>query len=164
MTSARKVSLALLISLALSAIQLSASPTSHCESKHVLACANKKLNEAISKIIKERPPVDEFGVVLANIHDFAPDLKLTAKRELDFTDRLQIVSVQKGSVADELGLRPGDQLLQINSFYVSRGETALEKFSQRVLPAVDWQEPLNTTIIRDGFGQSRSLNESDAES
>jgi len=122
----------------------------------VLTSENSQLSEAINGLVCERPPVKEFGAVLANIHDFSEDLRQTAKQELDFSDRLQIISITQGSIADQLGLRPGDQLLQINSFYVTRGKTALEKFSQRIIPSVDWQKPVNTTIIRDGIGQSRS--------
>jgi len=164
MASTLTKTIATFVTLSLAAIQLTAKPASDRESAHVLQSGDKALNKAIVSIIDERPPVDEFGVVLANIHDFEPNVKLTAKRELDFSDRLQIISVEKGSIADQLGLRPGDQLLQINSFYVSRGATAHEKFEQRVIPGVDWEEPINTTIIRDGFGQSRSLESKQADS
>lgn len=148
--------IAILLALSLAATQLIAQPEGSKDSTRVLKSDNEELNRAIETIVSDRPPVDEFGVVLANIHDFSPDLKMTAKRELAFSDRLQIISVERDSIADQLGLRPGDQLLQINSFYVARGESALEKFSQRILPGVDWKEPIDATIIRDGFGQSRS--------
>ncbi|MBD5780301.1 hypothetical protein IEN85_12430 [Pelagicoccus sp. NFK12] len=126
------------------------------ESSLVLYSGNKQLNQAIQEIIATRPPVDDFGVVLANIHDFPQELVRSAKSELKFSDRLQVISIEKDSLADQLGLKPGDQLLQINSFYVSRGQAALQQFVERVEPAVEWDGEINTTIIRNGFGQNHS--------
>ncbi|MDQ8180100.1 hypothetical protein [Pelagicoccus sp. SDUM812005] len=126
------------------------------ESALVLTSSSKQLNKAIQQIIATRPPVDDFGVVLANIHDFPKELVREAKSELQISDRLQIISIEKGSLAEQLGLKPGDQLLQINSFYVSRGQSALKQFAERVEPAVEWDGEITTTIIRDGFGQNHS--------
>ncbi len=126
------------------------------ENARMLQSTSKDLNQAIQQIIATRPPIDDFGVVLANIHDFPGELAKAAKTELKFTDRLQIISVEEGSLADQLGLKPGDQLLQINSFYVSRGASALKQFAERVQPSVEWKGEITTTIIRDGFGQNHS--------
>lgn len=126
------------------------------DSTLVLQSSSKQLNKTIQQIIATRPPVDAFGAVLANIHDFPQELAREAKSELNFSDRLQIVSIVKGSLADQLGHKPGDQLLQINSFYISRGQTAFKQFMERVEPAVEWDGEINTTIIRDGFGQNHS--------
>ncbi len=135
---------------------LEAAPSQSTESALILESTSKQLNKAIQEIIAIRPPVDDFGVVLANIHDFSGELARSAKMELKFSDRLQIISIEAGSLADQLGLKPGDQLLQINSFYVSRGQSALKQFAERVEPAVEWQGEITTTIIRDGFGQNHS--------
>ncbi|MDQ8184425.1 hypothetical protein [Pelagicoccus sp. SDUM812002] len=126
------------------------------ERELTLVSSSDQLNEAIQQIIAKRPPVDDFGVVLANIHDFPEELVRIAKSDLKFSDRLQIVSIEKDSLADQLGLKPGDQLLQINSFYISRGQSALKQFAERVEPAVEWEGEITTTIIRDGFGQNHS--------
>lgn len=155
--------LALIAQITGTALLLEAAPVIETETTSILSSSDTKLDEALQKIVAERPPVDSFGVVLANIHDFSPELAPKAKKELQFNDRLQIVSVVKGSIADQLGLKPGDQLLQINSFYVSRGQTALKQFAERVEPGVEWHGSLNTTIIRDGFGQNHSLPASDSK-
>lgn len=156
-----KTTLALGIALALNATLLFAAPTI---SQSTLKSSVPELNEVICKLVDERKPIDPFGAVLANIHDFPADLRPAAKKELHFSDRLQVIRVSEESIADKIGLRPGDQLLQINSFYVTRGKRALEQFSDRIIPGVDWNEPIDTTFIRDGFGQSRSLNKSISES
>lgn len=137
-----------------------ATPSESPENALNLGSTNKKLNKAIQDIIATRPPVDDFGVVLANIHDFSSELTRSAKMELKFSDRLQIISIEPGSLADQLGLKPGDQLLQINNFYVSRGQSALQQFAERVEPAIEWQGEITTTIIRDGFGQNHSTERS----
>ncbi len=144
--------------LATAALTTEAAPTTQAEGNSlVLMSSSKQLNQAIQQIVATRPPVDDFGVVLANIHDFPKELARIAKSELAFSDRLQIVSIEKGSLAEQLGLEPGDQLLQINSFYVSRGQTALKQFDERVAPEVEWDGEITTTIIRDGFGQNHSI-------
>lgn len=140
---------------------LEAAPVLETETAAILTSSDSRLDQALQKIVAERPPVQSFGVVLANIHDFSSELAPIAKNELQFSDRLQIIRVTKGSIADQLGLKPGDQLLQINSFYVSRGQTALEQFAERVEPAVEWHGSIHTTVIRDGFGQNHSLTSSD---
>lgn len=140
----------------LATVAISASATPKISEAIVLESENPELNAAIVEIIASRQPVDDFGVVLANIHDFAPELRSAAKKELQSSDRLQIISLAPGSVADEIGLEIGDQLLQINSFYVSRGRNAIAQFSERVEPSVKWNEPLKTTVIRDGYGQNHS--------
>lgn len=116
------------------------------------------LQKEISRLLDERSALDSFGVVLANIHDFSPEVVSAAKKELRFNDRLQILSVRKGSIADKLGLKPGDQLLQINSYYVERGKEALESFNRRVIPGIDWDGTIDTVVIRDGYGQSHHLD------
>lgn len=148
--------LTLMLALSLVALSAIANQPSNPDRSLSITTNDAKLAEAIATIITKRPAVEQFGVVLANIHDFAPELKLVAKRELGFSDRLQIVCIQRNSLADQLGLRPGDQLLQINDFYVSRGKTAFKMFAEKIVPSVDWNEPLDTTIIRDGFGQTRT--------
>lgn len=150
--------------LFVAAALLQASP-SYASEKNAdsLESQNKDLAKVISQIIADRPPVDDFGVVLANIHDFPTNLAKAAKTELKFNDRLQIVYVVKGSLADQLGLKPGDQLLQINSFYISRGEAAIKEFAERIDGGVDWNGEVNTTIIRNGFGQDHSNRDSKAK-
>ncbi len=134
-----------------------AAPSRQAEENFLmLQSTSKELNQAIQQIVATRPPIDDFGVVLANIHDFPAELTKAAKTELKFSDRLQIISVEAGSLADQIGLKPGDQLLQINSFYVSRGQSALKQFAERVEPSVEWKGEITTTVIRDGFGQNHS--------
>lgn len=119
--------------------------------------SDEELQKEITRLLDERSPSESFGVVLANIHDFSPDVAGAAKNELKCNDRLQILSVRKGSVADKLGLKPGDQLLQINSFYIERGKAALDSFNQRVMPDVDWTGAIDTVVLRNGYGQSYHL-------
>lgn len=126
----------------------------------ILKSENSELNEAIARLAAERQSVEAFGVVLANIHDFPPELAKLAKKEFNLSDRLQIISVEKDSLADKLDLKPGDQLLQINSFYVTRGQKALEQFADRIHPSVDWTDSIKATVIRDGYGQDHSLKAS----
>lgn len=143
--------------LAFATASVHSTPASTNSQETVLKCKGNGLNDAISQILEQREPVENLGVVLANIHDFPPELIKSAKQELKFSDRLQIICVVKGSLADQLGLKPGDQLIQINSLYVSRGQAALQQFADRVIPEVDWNGSIDTTIIRDGFGQNHSI-------
>jgi len=118
---------------------------------------NKALQKEIERLVGEREPFSSFGVILANIHDFPPELTSIAKDELDSNDRLQVISVKSSSVAARLGLRPGDQLMQINNFYVRRGPAALNEFRDRVYDNVDWEGSIEALIIRDGFGRTVTL-------
>lgn len=159
-----KSKLTSILPLIMVAAALQATPAYASEKiAETLESQNKDLDKAISHIIAIRPPVDDFGVVLANIHDFPAELAKTAKAELKFNDRLQIVYVVRGSLADQLGLEPGDQLLQINSFYISRGEAAIQEFAERINGGVDWNGEVSATVIRDGFGQDHSNRVSKAK-
>lgn len=127
--------------------------------------SGKKLSAAIGTMIAQRELIQPLGVVVANIHDFAPELRQTAKAQLNMGDRLQIIHIAKDSIAERLGLEVGDQLIQFNDLYVSRGQKALEKLNVGVLPRIQWNQELSATIIRNGYGQTHSIdpNESFAD-
>lgn len=118
----------------------------------------KKLLAAIETLIESRETIMPLGITVANIHDFAPELRQTAKSQLNMGERLQIIHIEHGSLAEKLGLEFGDQLVQLNDLYVARGQRALEKLNSGTLPRLVWSQELNATIIRDGYGQSYSID------
>ncbi|MDQ8203313.1 hypothetical protein [Pelagicoccus sp. SDUM812003] len=119
----------------------------------------RELRSALQQIARERKPISKLGVVLANIHDFDATLRKEAKARLDMTDRLQVISIEPGSIGEKLGLAFGDKLIQLNELYFPRGSKALSQISERDIARINWDEEIDMVIIRGGYGQSLSLSD-----
>lgn len=153
---------ALLVTLSLAATTASLGKPSSKETAAKSSQASSDSHAMLDKLVAQRAPLQPLGIIVANVHDFEGEDARQAKKELQMSDRLQVIFVQPNSLADRLGLIPGDELIQFNEHYVSRGKTALQQLEDRILPQIDWTEEIQATIIRDGFGQTRSVPKGNA--
>lgn len=106
------------------------------------------------ELLRELDVITPIGLVMANIYDFSEADMRVAKTDHEFGERLKVLAVIKNSIADHLGLQPGDVILELNNVYVPKGEDAIAQFVERVLPQIDWNGVVSATILRDGFAQS----------
>ncbi len=114
---------------------------------------NPLVQRSLAAIVDDRGPIEALGATVANIHDFDAAAAAALRAELKMNDRLQVVSVTKNSPAERIGLEPGDVIMEINGIYVPKGQNAAEQLTNRVLPQIDWTQPLRATVLRNGFAQ-----------
>ncbi len=118
------------------------------------ATPDEAVAQAIEEIVNTREAIKPLGIVVANIYDFDQVAAQVARTELSMNDRLQVIEVKPDSLAEKLGLMPGDQLIQLNSHYISKGKKALGQLEERILPAINWNAEIVATVIRDGYAQT----------
>lgn len=135
--------------LALVASPLGATPTT----QRAKSKGSSLAQSSIAAIVAERGPIETLGATVANIHDFDSQAAVVLRTELKMNDRLQVLSVTEDSPAARIGLEPGDVIMELNGIYVPKGHNAAEQLAARVLPQIDWSQPLRATVLRNGFAQ-----------
>ena len=90
-----------------------------------------------------------LGAELAHLEESSAN-----QRADDVGSRLAVVAVKSNSIAQRLGLQPGDILVEINEMHVPKGSYAFRELAQRILPRVDPRGPVTATVIRNGYGRS----------
>jgi peptidase M48-like protein/PDZ domain-containing protein len=97
-----------------------------------------------------------LGLYLLNAEAFSPDLRPSARRQLELGDELRVVHVASGSPAAAAGITVGDTLLSIDDSAAPRGERAL----RRLLPYLEDALASGSEVslsLRSSGGQRRTV-------
>ena len=115
--------------------------------------SDERCERTIQDFVAQSDSIMPLGIVVANIHDFSSENANYLRASRKMTDRLQIVSITQNSLADKIGLKVGDVIMEFNGIYVPKGPDAATQLVERVLPQIDWTKPLQATVLRNGFAQ-----------
>ena len=96
------------------------------------------------------PKFDPFGFSAHNSSTIDKQYADWARMELEIGERLQVISVDKGSLASKAGLRQGDVIVSIDGSHVQRGQKGIDTLVNVITPEIDWSHPVRILVIRDG--------------
>lgn len=91
----------------------------------------------------------EPGFTVHTVQDYPEELRVVAKALLPVSDRLSLRTVREGGPADLAGLRPGDEVVKISTFYLPSGQTAKAMYRALARTAFD-VETVTVSVRRGG--------------
>jgi len=100
--------------------------------------------------MRSAPKFEPFGFSAHNLSTLEEEYADWARMEMEIGERLMVISVEQDSPASKAGLKRGDVIVEINESHVRRGHKALETLNEIIAPEIDWTQPVQVLIIRDG--------------
>lgn len=106
--------------------------------------------QLIATVVDSAPKFAPFGFKAITLSDLEGNLAQWARKKLDLSDRLQVVSVDENSPASDAGLKMGDVIISINNEYVTKGKAGVAFLRTHITPEINWSHPVELIVIRDG--------------